>query len=179
VDVKTRKESIVVLTSRVEVHAVRCAIRIAFPFEIRNERDLLGDMIGGAAPVRGLQQIQRAPVVHERFCVALRDGPRRFARALAAYFHLVLALVGVGDKMADIGDIHDMPDVVAVQCQHASQHVLENICSKIPDMRMVVHRGAAAVQTDVIRVNGRELARRARPGIVKNERHVISSASIA
>jgi hypothetical protein len=74
------------------------------------------------------------------------------------FFHFVFAFVGIGNQMTDVGDIDDVPHGVAVQCQHASQHVFEHVGSKVADMRVVVHGRTAAIQPHVVRLNRRESA---------------------
>ena len=60
--------------------------------------------------------------------------------------------------MADIGDIHDVLDVIAVVLKHTAQLILKEIGTKIADVRVVVDRRATAIDTNLIAFEWFELA---------------------
>ena len=87
----------------------------------------------------------------------------RPAGAARALLHLVLAGVGVGRQMADVGDVHHVPDAIAVPSQHALQHVLEQERAVVADVLVVVDGRAARVEADrALRRERREFAQAAR-----------------
>ena len=60
--------------------------------------------------------------------------------------------------MADIGDVHDVLDVKAVVLQHTAQLILEEIGTKITDVRVIVDCRATAIDTNTIALEWFELA---------------------
>ncbi len=52
-------------------------------------------MVGRAAPLRGLEDIERSQIRLERARKAGRDLPGGLTRASAPFFHLVFTLVGI------------------------------------------------------------------------------------
>ena len=58
--------------------------------------------------------------------------------------------------MAHIRDVHNVLDVIAVVLQHTAQLILKEIGTKITDVRVVVDRRAAAIQTNPIALEGFE-----------------------
>ena len=77
--------------------------------------------------------------------------------ALCALEHLVLALVGVARKVADVGDVHDALDVIAGIAQILFKNVLHDVRAEVSDVRKVIHRRAAGVHLDYIRMIGNKL----------------------
>ncbi|KWK85726.1 hypothetical protein WM16_30580 [Burkholderia ubonensis] len=148
--IEPREKAVIVLLAGVEVEAVVGAIHVAGSFDFLNKGDLLRDVIRRAAPYRRLQQVERAPVRLEGVGVVCGYLPRRLAGSPAALFQFVFAFVGVRRQVADVGDVHDMPDFMPVAGQRATQDVLEHVGSQVADMRMVIDGGAAAIQADVI-----------------------------
>ena len=74
--------------------------------------------------------------------------------ALRALEHLVLAGVGVAGEVPHVGDVHHALDVVAEEAQILLQHVLHDIAAQVPDVREVVHGGAAGVHLDEVGIDG-------------------------
>ena len=136
--VEPREIAVVRLPARVEIDAVRGAVRVAAPFEIGDERDLLGNVIGCARQHVGRHDVQRRDVVVERLRVQRGDFPRAAAGAARALLHLVFAGIGVGRQVADVGDVHHVPDAIAVPAQHALQRVLEQERAVVADVLVVV-----------------------------------------
>jgi hypothetical protein len=58
--------------------------------------------------------------------------PGHFPPAPRRNLHLVVAGVGIRLQIADIGDVHDMPDTIAKQLERASKHILENTSGGTP-----------------------------------------------
>ena len=148
VDVEAREIAVVGLLRRVEVDAVGRAVRVAVALDVGDERDLLGDVVGRAAQDVGSSMLSALHVGEERVGVELRDLPRRLAGAPRALLHLVLAGVGVGREVADVGDVHHVADAIAVPAQHALQHVLEQERAEVADVLVVVDGRPAGVQAD-------------------------------
>ncbi|KVA01637.1 hypothetical protein WI40_07550 [Burkholderia ubonensis] len=139
-----------------------------------DQRDLLFDMVGRLAPDRRQLDVEQPEISDERLGVAFSEGPGRHAAASALTLDLVLAFVLVGQQVADIGDIDDMTNRIAVEFEGPTQQILEEIGSQIADMGMVVDGRATAIQPDPVRVNRTERPQRALPGVVKKDFHRIA-----
>ena len=111
-EVEPREIAVVRLLRRVEIDAVRRPVGEAVLLDVRDEVDLLADVVGRAAQHRRILDVEQLHVGDERIGVELRDFPRRLARAPRALLHLVLAGVGVRREMADVGDVHHVPHAV-------------------------------------------------------------------
>jgi len=68
--------------------------------------------------------------------------------ALQGLGHLVLALVGIAHEMADVGDIYDLGDFIAVVFEHPAQRIGEDVRPKIADVGVIVDRRPAVVHAD-------------------------------
>ncbi len=147
-EIEAREMAVVGQAAGVEVDAVGGAVGVALRLDVGDELDLLGDVVGRAAEHRRRLEVQRLHVREERVGVHLRDLPRRLAGAARALLHLVLAGVGVGRQVADVGDVHHVPDAVAVPLEHALQQVLEQERAEVADVLVVVDGRAAGVEAD-------------------------------
>ena len=67
--------------------------------------------------------------------------------------------------MPHVGDVDNMLYLVPERKQQPLEHVLKYIGAEIADVRVVVHRGTAAVHADGV-VQGHELLFAARGGVV-------------
>ena len=73
--------------------------------------------------------------------------------------------------MADVCDVHHVPDAVSVPFDNAFEQVLEQERPIVADMLVVVDRGSARIQTDFAAGLERdERAQRARVVVVERER---------
>ena len=64
--------------------------------------------------------VQTLQIAEENAGKIFGDFPRRFFLGSGCLFHFILALVAVRRQMPHIRNIHDMPQPVAVQLEHAS-----------------------------------------------------------
>lgn len=96
----------------------------------------------------GRQDIHELHVVFEGFGVVLGDFPDGFAFASRAFFELVFAFVGVGDEMADVGDVHDVVDCEARGLKGAAEGVAKDGVAEVADVVVIVDGGAAGVEGD-------------------------------
>ena len=60
--------------------------------------------------------------------------------------------------MANISNVDDMLDVIAVVLQHTAQLILKKVGTEITDVRVVVDRRATAIDTNLIALEWFELA---------------------
>ena len=76
----------------------------------------VGDVVGRAAEQRrrGKADIEPLAVARELRNIEIRYFARRLALGARGLFDLVLAGVGVGSHVADVGDVHHVADIVAV-----------------------------------------------------------------
>ena len=146
--VEPREMPVVRLLRRVEVDAVGGPVGEAVLLDVGDEVDLLADVVGRPAQHRRVLDVEHLHVGDERVGVELRDLPRGLAGPPRALLHLVLAGVGVRGQMADVGDVHHVPDAIAVPLEHALQHVLEQEGPVVADVLVVVDGRPAGVQPD-------------------------------
>jgi len=116
--------------------------------DLLGEGDHFGDVIGGDRPARGLADVEIGEVGLERGGVMRGDVPDRLGRGAGGGFHLVVAGVGVGGQMADIGDVDDMGERIALPGQRAAQRVGEDIGAQVADVGVIVDRRAARINAD-------------------------------
>ena len=64
--------------------------------------------------------VQTLQIAEENAGKIFSDFPRRFFLGFSSFFHFILALVAVRRQMPYIRNIHDMPQPVAIQLEHAS-----------------------------------------------------------
>ena len=145
------------------------AVREAASLEVGDELDLLGNVVGGARQHVGRFDVQRwrcRPGMPRVYSAAISHAAA--AGAARALLHLVLAGVGVGRQVADIGDVHHVPHAIAVPVEHALQRVLEQERSVVADVLEVVDGRSARVEADgPIGHERRELAQAARKVVVE------------
>ena len=84
-------------------------------------------------------------------------------------FHLVVAGIGVGGQMADIGDVDDMLGREALPAQHAPERIGKQEGAHVADMLIVIHRRPAGVDSHQARIDRDERLQRAREAVVEGE----------
>ena len=163
--------AIVLLLRGVEVDAVGGLVRVAVLLDVGDECDLLPDVVGRLAQNGGVFDVEPLHVGEECVGVELRDLPGGLAGPPGALFHLVLAGIGIGREMADIGDVHHVPDRIPVPFENAPQCVHEHERAEIADVLVVVDGRPARVDADLAAgMQGHERAQRARVVVVESER---------
>jgi hypothetical protein len=94
----------------------------------------------------GRQDVQRGHVGEERLRVEVGDVRHRPGLPGGRHLELVLAGVGVGHRVAHVGDVDDVPDTDPLPAQGAAERVGEHVRAHVAQVREVVHGGPAAVQ---------------------------------
>ena len=156
----------------VEVHVAAGKVGVAGVHELGDYLDVLVDAVGGRLhDVWGLD-VELGAVVEEGVGVELGYLHDGLVLALGALEHLVLAGVGVGAEVADVGDVHDALDVVAEVAEVLLKYVLHDVAAQVADVRVVVHGGAAGVHLHDVGVVGYEFFLSARGAVV--ELHAVS-----
>ena len=166
-DVQPREMAVVGELRGIEVDPVRRPVREPLGLDTLDERDLLGDVVGGSAPDGRLQDVESPEVVLERPRVQVGDLPGGLPGAPRARLDLVLPRIGIRREVPDVGDVHDVLHRVAVERQQPAEHVLEEVGPQVPDVRVVIDGGAAGVQAHLPVAERLELAHRARPRVVE------------
>ena len=140
----------------IKVDVAALDIGIASIEQLRDDLDILVDAAGrGLDNVRPLD-VELAAVVKEGIGIELGDLHDGLVLAAGALEHLVLALIGIGGQMADVGDVHDALDRIPGVTQILFQHILHDIAAEVADMGKMIDRGAAGVHFDQFRVVGDE-----------------------
>ena len=168
-DVEAREVAVIRLLAGVEIDAIRRPIRESALLDVGDERDLLWDVFCRARQDRRWLDVEEFQVGQKGVGIELRDLPRSLAGSARAFFHLVLAGVGVGRQMTDVGNVHYVVDTIAVPFERAAQHVLENERPVVADVLVVVDGGTARVEADRAALVER-LERTQRPRVVVVER---------
>ena len=117
---------------------------------LRRELDHLSDVLAGARVPVGREHIQRGQVGEERAGVEVGDVLDAAALLGRRHLELVLAGVGVGYRVAHVGDVDDVPDRDLLPAQGATERVGEHVGPHVAQVREVVDGRAAAVQADDI-----------------------------
>src|SRR3546814_2788612 len=84
-----------------------------------------------------------------------RDVPDTLGLRAGSCLHLVIARVGVGGQMANIGDVDDMGDIVTLPHQRPAQGVSEDIGAQVAKMSIIINRRSAAIDAHMAGRNGR------------------------
>ena len=97
--------------------------------------------IGAGGP-----DVEERDVSLERARVVVGDLLRRPLLQPGADQHLVLAAIEVVlGQVADVGDVHHLPDVVAAVLEDAAEEVGEQERAQVADVHVAVHGGAAGI----------------------------------
>ena len=89
--------------------------------------------------------VQPGKVIFEIRLIKFSDVPRRLSLCGGSLFHLVVAGIGIAGQVADIGNVDDMLQVIALKRQRATECVGKNIGAHITDMLVIIDRRAAGV----------------------------------
>ena len=111
------------------------------------------DAVGG-----GLHHVrpfdgELAAVLHKGVGVVSGNVHDAFVLPPGAGQHFVLAGIAVARQMAHVGNIHDSLYIISHKAEIFFQHILHDITAQIPDMRIVVHRGAACIHGHLTRLD--------------------------
>ena len=104
-------------------------------------------IIGRNRPMCRLADIERLYVIPIRLRVMFGDVPDRLRFFRCHLLHLVLTRIGIIGQMADIGDVDNMGEFVALVAQHAAQRVGKDIGAHVADMGVVVDCWPAGIDT--------------------------------
>ena len=119
--------------------------------------DELGDAVGRRLHHVGGFDVQRRAVGKECIGIELCDFHDGLVLPLSALEHFVLAGVGIGGKMAHVGDIHHTLDVIAQIPEIFLQHILHNIAPEVANVSEMIDRRAAGVHFDFSGLVGNQL----------------------
>src|SRR3546814_3193454 len=72
-----------------------------------------------------------------------RDVPDTLGLRAGGCLHLVIARVGIGRQMANIGDVDDVGDIVTLPHQRPAQGVSEDIGAQVAKMSIIINRRSA------------------------------------
>ena len=95
------------------VDGVAGFVAVALIHQSLHEIDHLGDVVGGAGDEFGFGNIQAVKILHEDLGVEGGDLHRVFLLFARGLGHLILALVGIGGEVTDVGDVHAVFKIVA------------------------------------------------------------------
>ena len=149
----------------VEVHVAARRVGVLALDQPAHQHDHLRDVPGGARLDVRRAAAHRVVGPGERPLVALGDDPGRDA----------LAGRGAQDLVLDVGDVAAEGHPVTAGLQPPDHDVEAHGRPQVADVRRRLHRGAAQVHRHLTRRERRELAHRARGGVVKLQGHGVQA----
>jgi hypothetical protein len=75
--------------------------------------------------------------------------------------------------MADIGDVHDVLDMIAVEFEDADEQIFKDVGAEVADVGIVVDGEAAGVEANFGGIERLKVAQFAGVGVVEFKRHLI------
>jgi len=142
--------------ARVVVDPVAGAIGEALLLEAQRQGDLLLDVLCGLAQNLGIEAAQSPAVLDPLFRVLGRNIGRLATGPGGGLLHLVFARIGIVGEVTDVGDVDDVGHAIVGLEQGALENVGEEIRAQVPQVLGRIHRGAAAVDPHVARLDGLE-----------------------
>ncbi len=135
----------------------------------------IGNMLGRLADNVRVADIKRVDVRHKSVSVEFRNVKNALVPLLGSLNHFVLAVVSVSSQMSNVGDVHNVLDVVAKIGQSFVENVKKNVCAQVSYVRVIVNCRAAAVKSDIffIRVNWNKFFNLFSHCVEKFKRHIV------
>src|SRR3546814_7222260 len=96
--------------------------------------DHLADMVRGDRPFCRFDDVEVSDILLEGLGIMRCDVPDTLGLRAGSCLHLVIARVGIGRQMANIGDVDDMGDIVTLPHQRPAQGVSEDIGAQVAKM---------------------------------------------
>ena len=124
-------------------------------------------MVGGFRIMLRREAVDRRGVLAPEFRVMRSDFAGSLPRAFRRRFHLVFAVVGIGNQVSDVRNVNDVRDVEAFRNKKALQQVREKTRANISDMLFGVDRRTTAVDPDLARCQRFERPLLATPRVIK------------
>ena len=139
VEVDVRELAVAGELAHGEIHgSVLALVGHALFDQLRDKVDHFRDMIGRGGIDFGRLDVELLQVGEERVLVRFRVVGKRHAGGVGAADRLVV----------DVGEVHHLTNLHAVELHNATQHILEGVGAEIADMGEVIDRRSAGVQTD-------------------------------
>jgi len=84
--------------------------------------------------------------------IVFGDLPDGLAFSFGAFFELVFAFVSIGGEVADVSDVEDAVFAPTIGAEGANERIPIDVGGEVADVLVVVDRGAAGVDFDVLGV---------------------------
>src|SRR3989344_3957443 len=138
----------------IEVHPIRENIREAFFLKALYELDLFRNMFARTRKDFPHSKIKFLKILFKRPRVEganLFESCERFWFSSAAHCgdHFIFSFVTISRKMPNIGEVHYLLYLVAFHLERTAQNVRNSVGAQIADMRVVVDRWAAVIETSL------------------------------
>jgi len=141
------------------VDGVIAPVGVAGSLQTFNQLGHLLNVVGGARVVLGALDPQSFEV-----------GEKGFDEAVGVIAQLDTGGLGLADGLVvDVGEVHDLGDLVTRQLQSAAQNVLEEEGPEIADVGVVVHRRPAGVEAHAAFLEGLEELKTPGKGVVETK----------
>ena len=142
VQIEAGEPSVVLVPGNAEEDRALAFVGVALLDQLLDQRNHLGHMLGRPRVALGGLDMQGSEILEKRLGKrprVVRERELLFSRA--------------GDRLViDIGDVHDLIDLVAQMAQASPQNVFEDKRSQVADVGMVVDGGATGVELDFPRL---------------------------
>ena len=129
--------------------AVLFAVGVAVGLQLLYQLYHVLDVIGGLAYRTGTGDVEMLLIAEERIGVEAGDVPDAFSGFLSPLADLVLAVVAVSGEVTDIGDVHDVVNLITSMFKCPVEQILEDICSQVSDVGIIIDCRSAAVHGDL------------------------------
>src|SRR3546814_21194377 len=89
---------------------------------------------------RSFDDVDVSDILLEGLGIMRCDVPDTLGLRAGSCLHLVIARVGIGRQMANIGDVDDMGDIVTLPHKRPAQGVSEDIGAQVAKMSIIINR---------------------------------------
>jgi hypothetical protein len=163
-----RQPSVVGERLDIEVDVAAHLVSMAVLHEPPDDVEHLGDVVGRPGKHVRVRDADRARVLEEGLRVLGRDVERREPLVGGGEIHAVAPSVGgLVRHVADVGDVDDLRDPVALELGDPAHEVREQKRPQVPDVGVAVDGWAAGIDADVPVLNGGDLLDASGQGVVQ------------
>src|SRR3989338_8564071 len=118
----------------IKVNSVGSLVGKALLFQLPDKVNLLFNAIGCLNPLMRHLNVQINQILIKSFGVEISYFPNALAFPLSAFFQFVFPGISIRSQMSDIGNVHYMLNLVAVEFQNPPQNIFKNVCSEVANM---------------------------------------------
>lgn len=148
-EIKPCKPSVFLESINTEIDIAPGHVGIPALFESLNQSDHVFYMIGCLAGNARTLDMEFVGIGKKGISIELSNLVDAFSSLPRGFYHLVLALIVVPDKVSYVGDVHHMGDRIPRIFQHASENILEDIGAEITYVSKGIDSRTAGIHPDI------------------------------